>query len=170
MKHNPVETLVGAAVLVIAALFLVTAYQSSGVAQSPGTFYKAAFERVDGLVVGAEVRVSGVKVGTVKTLSIDPKTFQADVLFSVVNTVPLPTDTSAAIVGDGLMGGKYLSLTPGGDEENLKAGDSIMHTQSSVSLESMIGQLIFSNKQSSSPDSQEAHPSPKPAEPTSPHP
>ena len=146
MKNNALETIMGAVVLVVAAFFLTFAYRSSGYHDQGGQLFTARFDRVDGLQVGSDVRVSGVKVGIVKEISVDPKTFLAQVTMSVTNTVLLPKDSSAEIITDGLLGGKYLALVPGGDEVNLKSGDMITHTQSSVSLEAMIGQLIFSNK------------------------
>ncbi len=146
MRHNLIETIMGGVVLLIAGFFLVFAYSSSGYKQRDGHDYFAQFDRVDGLTQGADVKISGVKVGVVRSLTIDPKTFLAKVEFSVTQDVKLPVDSSAEIVSDGLMGGKYIALVPGGDDQDLKPGEQIKHTQSSVSLEGMIGQLIFSNK------------------------
>ena len=146
MKHNFVETIMGSVVVVIAAFFLTYAYKSSGQQTGDVFVYKAQFERIDGLVLGADVKISGVKVGVIKHLSVDPKTFLATVEFSVDETIKLPKDTSAEVIGDGLLGSKFLALVPGGDDEVIASGGFVTHTQSAVSLESMIGQLIFSNK------------------------
>lgn len=146
MKNNAVETLVGAFVLFIAAFFFYYAYENSGSKKNDGVSYHATFDRVDGLVKGSDVRMSGVKIGTIETLTIDPQTYLAKVTFELDKTILLPKDSSAEIVSDGLLGGKYLALVPGGDPENMPAGATIEHTQSSVNLESLIGQLIFSNK------------------------
>lgn len=146
MKHNFVETVMGSVVVIIAAFFMTYAYQSSGQQKGFVSFYNAQFERIDGLVMGADVKISGVKVGTIKDLKVDPKTFLATVTFSVDQTIKIPKDTSAEIVGDGLLGSKFLALVPGGDDETIEENGYISHTQSAVSLESMIGQLIFSNK------------------------
>ncbi len=140
------ETFMGAVVLMIAAFFLVFAYTSSTIKQNGGTPYSAKFARVDGLKIGNDIRMSGVKVGTVHTIRIDPETFLAKVEISVDPQLKLPKDTSAEIATDGLLGGKYLALVPGGDEDFLKSGSEIKYTQSSVSLEAMIGQLIFNSK------------------------
>lgn len=146
MKNNALETMMGAVVLAVAAFFLAFAYRSSGYHDQGGQILTARFDRVDGLQVGSDVRVSGVKVGLIKAIEVDPKTFLAQVTISLTDAIKLPKDSSAEIVTDGLLGGKYMAIVPGGDEKNLKSGDRITHTQSSVSLEAMIGQLIFSNK------------------------
>lgn len=146
MRYNIIETIMGGVVLVIAAFFLTFAYQTSGYKQADALTYHARFDRIDGLVVGAEVKIGGVKVGTIKSLAVNPETYQADVAFSVDQKIKLPKDSSGEIIGDGLMGGKFLALVPGGDDEFLKSGGHLSHTQSAVSLESLIGQLIFSNK------------------------
>lgn len=146
MNRNILETLMGAVVLAVAAFFMIFVYTSSGLEKHNGTLYTASFDRVDGIVIGSDVRMSGVKIGIVTDINIDPKTYLAHMTFSVESHLRLPTDSSAEIVSSGLLGDKYLALIPGGDDENLKDGDAIHHTQSSVSLESMIGQLLFSHK------------------------
>lgn len=146
MKNNLIETIMGAVVLGIAAFFLFFAYSSSGLKNDYKTSYTAKFDRVDGLQVGSDVRLSGVKVGLISEITVDPKTFLARVKFSCLDNIGLPSDSSAEIVSNGLLGDKYLALVPGGDETNLSPGSEITYTQASVSLESMIGQLIFSKK------------------------
>lgn len=148
MRHNVIETIMGGVVLLVAGFFLVFAYNNSGYKEDNGQEFNAHFDRVDGLQVGSDVRLSGVKVGSVHKMTVDPKTFLAKVVLSVQDAIKLPTDSSAEIVTDGLLGGKYIALVPGGEEEVLAPGDEITHTQASVSLEAMIGQLIFSQKPS----------------------
>jgi phospholipid/cholesterol/gamma-HCH transport system substrate-binding protein len=94
--------------------------------------------------MGADVRVSGIKVGKVLEQSLDPETYRAEVRFSVMSDVELPTDSSAAVVSSGLLGGKYLALVPGGDDQLLQEGGEITLTQSSVNIEDLIGKYIFS--------------------------
>ncbi|ARN84562.1 outer membrane lipid asymmetry maintenance protein MlaD [Candidatus Nucleicultrix amoebiphila] len=146
MRTNLIETIMGAVVLAVAVFFLVFAYTSSRVRPNGGNIFHARFDRVDGLKIGSDVRMSGVKVGSVQKVRIDPKNFFALVELSVEPQISLPKDTSAEIVTDGFLGGKYMALVPGGDDENIKPGGDIIYTQSSVSLEAMIGQLIFNNK------------------------
>lgn len=146
MRNNLIETVMGGVVLLIAIFFLTFAYKSSGYKNGEGTPYWAQFDRIDGLFVGSDVRMSGVKVGSVKKVEINPQTYLAVVHFTLESNIALPQDSSAEILSDGLMGNKYLALIPGGDDKNLPSGAEIKHTQSAISLEGMIGQLIFSAK------------------------
>jgi phospholipid/cholesterol/gamma-HCH transport system substrate-binding protein len=161
MGTNVIETITGTIVLIIAGIFMWFAYTGSGLTQPKGYPLFAKFERVDGLNVGSDVKISGVKVGTVSNQYLDPQTFLAKVEFSVDSSVKVPVDSIAEIVSDGLMGGKYLALVPGGSDENIAAGGLVTHTQASVSLESMIGQLIFSKDDKKKEDGKEAPKSPQ---------
>jgi phospholipid/cholesterol/gamma-HCH transport system substrate-binding protein len=98
---------------------------------------------VDGLEPGSDVRVSGIKVGSVLDQTLDPDTYRAEVRFTVRDGVELPADSSASVVSDGLLGGKYLRIVPGGDIDMLSAGDEVMLTQSAISLEDLIGHMVF---------------------------
>jgi phospholipid/cholesterol/gamma-HCH transport system substrate-binding protein len=104
----------------------------------------AEFDRVDGLNAGSDVKIAGVKVGSVVSMRIDPQSFQAQVTMRVQPGLRLPTDTSAEVQSEGLLGGKYISLVPGGSERMLGEGGRITETQGSVSLESLLGRFIFS--------------------------
>jgi phospholipid/cholesterol/gamma-HCH transport system substrate-binding protein len=144
MNRNLLETLLGAVVLLVAVGFLVFAYSASQVSDGDGYELLARFDRVDGLDRGSDVRISGIKVGAVLSQELDPTTFQAEIRFSMRSDVELPSDTTAAVVSDGLLGGKYLALVPGGDDLTLEPGDEVTLTQSSVNLEDLIGHMIFS--------------------------
>ena len=144
MKRNAVETVMGAVVLVVAAVFLFFAYTTSEVRAVSGYELTARFTRVEGLRVGGDVRVSGIKVGTILSQTLDPKTYLAVVRVSIDPSVKLPVDSIATITSSGLLGDKYLALEPGSEDELLKPGASIQHTQPPMSLESIIGQYIFS--------------------------
>jgi phospholipid/cholesterol/gamma-HCH transport system substrate-binding protein len=144
MSRNIVETILGAVVLVVAIGFLLWAYGRSDAGDPGGYALKAKFDRVDGLEIGGDVRISGIKVGRVLAQRLDPQTFRAEVTFSVRNGIEIPADSSAAIVSSGLLGGKYLAVVPGGDEALLADGGEITLTQSSVNLEDLIGRYIFS--------------------------
>ncbi|HET6521930.1 MAG TPA: outer membrane lipid asymmetry maintenance protein MlaD [Geminicoccaceae bacterium] len=143
MSRNLLETVLGALVLLVAAAFLAYAYGRSNVGDPGGYELVARFDRVDGLATGADVRISGIKVGAVLGQRLDPETYRAVVRFSVAPYVELPADSSAAIVSEGLLGGKYISLVPGGDDRMLGSGDEVTLTQSAVVLENLIGQMIF---------------------------
>ncbi len=144
MSRNIVETILGAVVLAVAIGFVAWAYGRSEAGDPGGYTLKAGFDRVDGLEVGGDVRISGIKVGQVLAQSLNPQTFRAEVTFSVRDGIEVPADSSAAIVSSGLLGGKYLSVVPGGDERLLADGGEITLTQSSVNLEDLIGRYIFS--------------------------
>jgi phospholipid/cholesterol/gamma-HCH transport system substrate-binding protein len=143
-RHGVAETLTGAFVLVVALAFLAYAVAHSGRTAGSGYTLLARFDHIDGLAVGADVRIAGVKVGTVTSERIDPKTFVAVVALSLRDEIQLPKDSAASIVSESLLGGKYISLSPGGDETDLKSGQAITITQSSVSLEELLGKFIFS--------------------------
>jgi len=144
MRENLVETLVGAIVLAIAITFLVYGYSVTEGDSDDQLRVSAAFDRVDGLTVGSDVRLSGVKVGTVMSLALDPDTFSAKVSMAVGSAWKLPDDTSAKITSEGLLGGNYISLVPGGSDLSLEEGGEILYTQGSVDLISLISQAMFS--------------------------
>jgi phospholipid/cholesterol/gamma-HCH transport system substrate-binding protein len=146
MRDNMIEAIMGTLVLIIASFFLVFAYTSSKGGVYTGYPLMANFDRIDGLTVGNDVRISGVKVGSIMSIGIDSKTFLAKVTLSVRNGLALPIDTAAEITSESLMGGKYMALVPGGDTQTLKPGEDITYTQSAVSLESLLGKYLFSGK------------------------
>ena len=142
-RHSAIEIATGAAVLLVAGGFLVYAIANTGQHIGAGYTLHAQFDHADGLGSGADVRIAGVKVGSVDAIRLNTKTYQADVAFSVQRDVALTTDSSATISTDGLLGGKYLALATGGDEAMLKPGATITITQGSVNLEALLGKYIF---------------------------
>lgn len=143
-RHSIAEVLTGAVVLLLAAGFLGYAVANSGRSTLSGYTLFARFEHIDGLAPGADVRLAGVKVGSVNEQRIDPQSYQAVVGLSVRNDIKLPKDSAAIITSESLLGGKYVSLQPGGDETMLQPGGNITITQSSISLEELLGKFIFS--------------------------
>jgi len=144
MQSNLVETLIGTIVVAVAALFLFYGYTSSGMRGSAGYKVVAEFSGVGGLANGSDVRLSGIKVGTVVSQRLNAETYQAVVTLDLARDVKIPDDTSAKIASDGLLGGSYVSLTPGGSPDYLTDGGEIMFTQGAVDLMSLIGQAVFS--------------------------
>jgi phospholipid/cholesterol/gamma-HCH transport system substrate-binding protein len=143
MKRNPIETVLGAVVLLVAGMFLYLAYSTAQVATTSGYSVSASFLKVGGLQVGSEVRISGIAVGTVAKQSLDTDTFEARVEMVIDPDVSLPDDTIAAIVGDGLLGGKYVDLRPGSSSELLKDSGEIKRSEDFQSLEDLVGEIIF---------------------------
>ena len=153
MRKNLIETVMGAVVLIVAAFFIVFAYNKADLGEVDGYQISAKFDRVDGILAGSVVRMSGIKIGTVVSSSLDPQTYFANVVMSIRPDIRIPEDTSVAVSSEGLLGGTFLSLSPGGSDEMLQAGDEITMTQGSVDLMGLLGQMIFSqNKQSDRKD------------------
>lgn len=144
MARNPIETLMGAVVIAVAVFFLIFAYTTADIGTVEGYRVSAKFDRIDGIGEGSDVRMSGVKIGTVTGQTLDPQTYLAVVTMSIDPAIALPRDTSASINAEGLLGQKYLALSPGGEEEMIPHGGEIETTQGSVDLMSLIGRLILS--------------------------
>ncbi|SER57530.1 phospholipid/cholesterol/gamma-HCH transport system substrate-binding protein [Tranquillimonas rosea] len=137
MSESKAEAAVGAVVLLAAAGFLFYGGQATGFdigARAPTYDLTASFRSVEGISVGTDVRLGGVKVGTVTDLELNPQTFRADATFTVDDALALPEDTAVIVASEGLLGGNYLELLPGGSPFNIEPGAEIEDTQSSVSL------------------------------------
>jgi phospholipid/cholesterol/gamma-HCH transport system substrate-binding protein len=145
---NMTETLVGAAILAVAAGFLVYAANVSakGSSFSGGYTVSAEFENATGVAVGTDVRLAGIKVGTVTGQSLNPENYQARIDMMLSPVVALSDDTSAKISSEGLLGGSFVALEPGGSETKLASGGVIVNTQSAVDLWTLISQAMFSKK------------------------
>ena len=143
MNRNIVETIVGALVLVVAGLFVFYAFAKSDRAGPDGVEITARFGRIDGLKRGADVTLSGVKVGTVTGFDLDRKTYQAVVRMAISSNVSLPVDTHAKIVSESLLGGMVVVLEPGGDAKMLPPGGEIEMTQGAIPLSELIAKFMF---------------------------
>jgi len=144
MSRNAVETVMGAVVLVVAAVFLFFAYTTTKVTAASGNVYTAQFSRVDGIRDGTDVRINGIKVGQVVSQVLDPKTFYAVVKLSVASDIKLSKDSIVSIKMSGLLGDKFVDIEPGNEDDAIPPGGTIEHTQAPFDLENAIGQLIFS--------------------------
>lgn len=142
-KRNAVELLAGAAVLLVTGGFLFYAAANTGRSVGGGTKLQARFENIGAIGSGADVRIGGVKVGSVTGTAIDPQTFQAIVSFTVQGDLKLPMDSSATISSGGLLGGGFVSVTPGGADGMLGDGGTVTITQSATNLEDLLGKFIF---------------------------
>ncbi|MEJ2564428.1 MAG: outer membrane lipid asymmetry maintenance protein MlaD [Gammaproteobacteria bacterium] len=147
MKQTTVEILVGLFVVAgLAALFMLAMKVSNITTLTDENGYEvtAYFDNVGGLKVRSQVTASGVTVGRVAAIRYDDKMFEALVTLKLDRNFHLPVDSSASIFTSGLLGEQYVSLEPGGSEENLKQGDRIKLTQSALILEQVIGRVLFS--------------------------
>lgn len=164
MGRSVFETILGAVVLAVAALFLGFAYTSSDLRVVKGYTVAANFPMVDGLKEGIDVKINGVKVGSVTGMNLitepGPTQYLVKVLFTVDPRVRLPSDTVAMVASETLLGGKYLSLEPGVDEEMVKTdgNGAITRTQAPMRLDDLIGQAIYGSKKSEAPHAPEAPP------------
>lgn len=136
MSENATEVIVGGAVLATALGFFLYAGQLTGYSGGNNLTnqFNASFRSIEGVSVGTDVRMAGVKVGTVTNLTLNPLTFRADTEFTVAKSIELPDDTAIIVSSEGLLGGNFVELLPGGSPFNLEPGDEIEDTQSSVSL------------------------------------
>lgn len=142
-SNSAVETLIGAVVIAIAVAFLVFAYSSTGAGMISGYEVQAKFNRADGVNVGTDVRLSGIKVGTVSRMSLDPTTYNAVLTLALENSVKLPDDSSVRITSDGLLGNQYVSIEPGGSQMPIAAGGEIENTQGTVDLIGLVSKAMF---------------------------
>ncbi|AFB31350.1 MULTISPECIES: outer membrane lipid asymmetry maintenance protein MlaD [spotted fever group] len=145
MQQNIIETIIGFVVLIIALLFLIFAYKTgSSITSSKGYQVTAHFQSAEGIVVGSDVMISGIKIGSVKKITLDPNSFYASVYLNINDEVKIPKDSKAQVVTSGLLGGKYISIVPGNDDDNLAANEEIKYTQSTINIESLINKIISS--------------------------
>ncbi len=148
MAENPTEVLVGGAVLAGAIGFLVyaggiTGFDAAGTSDHQ---YSASFRSIEGVSIGTDVRLGGVKIGTVTELTLNPNTFRAEAEFMIKSNLLLPDDTAAVVSSEGLLGGNFVELLPGGSLENLEPGSEIEDTQSSVGLIELLLKFVSGNR------------------------
>ena len=142
-KDNIVEALVGLLVVLVAIGFVSFAYNRTQAGSGNGGYVlKARFPNVAGVSAGTDVRVAGIKVGTVTKQSLDPTSYQAMVEFGIDKALKLPIDSSASVTTEGLLGGTYVALTPGGDSVMLKPGEVITETSGATDLMSLVGSFV----------------------------
>lgn len=148
MRRNIIETIMGGIVILVAVFFVVFAFNSSGVGTVDGYRVTAEFDDATGIASGTDVRLAGVKIGTVVEQSLNAETYFAQIVLEIDDDIKLPVGTSARIISDGLLGGNFVSLTPGGDDENIPAGGEIEYTQGAINVVDLLGRFVFSAAES----------------------
>ena len=171
-NNNTVETLIGAVVVIVAVGFLIFAYSSSSAGGFSSYPLEARFSSADGITAGTDVRLHGIKIGSVSSVDLDPKTYLAVVHVNIRSQVPIPDDSAIKVTSSGLLGNSYLSIQPGGSLKNLASGGQIINTQGSVDIMGLIGRAIYGNTSSASapPASSASPPPPAKASASSPPP
>lgn len=149
MSESSTEVLTGAAVLAAAVGFVLYAGQSAGLS-GPARSYElsASFRSVEGVTVGTDVRLAGVKIGTVTDLELNPQTFFADAVIAIDDAVVLPEDSAILVSSEGLLGGAFIEVIPGGSLDNLGPGDEIEDTQGAVSVVNLLMKFVAGDSES----------------------
>ena len=159
MAENVTEVLAGAAVLAVAVGFAAWAGLGTAVGPAPGSYpLKASFRSVDGISIGTDVRLAGVKIGTVTGLSLNPQTYYADATVSVKDGIEVPDDSAILISSEGLLGGNFVEIQPGGSSTMLESGAEIEDTQGAVGLIQLLMKFVSGDKGDSSSSSEPAAP------------
>ena len=156
VREHLIEAGVGLLVVLAAIGFvLFAAGRTGGAGGGDSIKVKALFPAANGISVGTDVRVAGLKVGSVAEQKLEPQSYQAEVTLALDRTVPIPSDSSAAITSESLLGGSFVALIPGGSQTPLKEGDTILETQGSVDMMSLVGSVINrSNNDAPAPPSE----------------
>ncbi|MDG2186912.1 MAG: outer membrane lipid asymmetry maintenance protein MlaD [Hyphomicrobiales bacterium] len=148
MKNNLFESLIGLLVILVAIIFFYYAYNSSGQKNNSNAYeINASFTQVSGLVTGADVRLSGIKIGSVTEQKLDAEIYDAIVTMQIDNDIKIPSDSSAKISSEGLLGGYFIMIEPGGSETMLQVGETIELTQGSIDLIGLLGNAVFGSMQ-----------------------
>ena len=142
-SYNKTEVMVGGVVLAAAIAFATYASQSTGLTRSASGYeLNASFRSAEGITVGTDVRLAGVKVGTVTDLVLNPETYRAETTFSVLRGIEVPDDSAVVVSSEGLLGGNFVEIMPGGSPIFLEPGEEIYDTQGAVSLISLLVKFV----------------------------
>lgn len=144
MSRSVIETVLGGFVLIGAAIFLIFSYSKGDAGTVSGYKISANFSKIGGLAAGDPVQISGVKIGQVASVELDPKTYLAKVTMEIGSNVKVPDDSAATISSQSLLGGMTMGIEPGGSETMLTSGGEIQYTQAPQNLEELLGKFIFS--------------------------
>ena len=142
MSNHTGEAVVGGVVIAAAVGFLFYASQFAGMGGSSSYPLTASFRSAEGISLGTDVRLAGVKIGTVTDMQLNPQTFRAETTIQVQNGIDLPDDSAITVASEGLLGGNYMEIVPGASPDNFAAGDEIEDTQSAISLVSLMMKFV----------------------------
>jgi phospholipid/cholesterol/gamma-HCH transport system substrate-binding protein len=145
MQRNMLEIIMGAVVLAAAAGFIALAYEAANLKSSSGYQITAEFGSSGALMIGDDVRISGIKVGQIVGQKLDPVTYVARISMSIDPAIKIPSDSSARITAASLLGGNFLELMPGSALQMLENGAVIYDTRDPVSLTDLLGKAVFSS-------------------------
>ena len=144
MRSNTFETFIGAIVIILAVSFLFYSFSITDNNSECTYQIKATFNRIDGIQIGSDVRLSGIKIGSVAKSSLNQTTYEADLVLVIDDSIYIPDDSSAKITMDGLLGSNYISIEPGGSDIYLTENDYLLYTQGSIDLIGLVGEALFS--------------------------
>lgn len=143
MSENKAEVALGALVLAVAIGFILYLSHATGMRFGGETYQiNAGFRSAEGISVGTDVRLAGVKVGTVQALRLNPETYRAEAVLAIKNDVLVPDDSALTIASEGLLGGHFVELVPGASFDYLADGGEVVDTQGSVSLVTLLMKFV----------------------------
>ena len=147
MKNNPLETAIGALVVMAAVGFLYYASNIVGISGPSDTYdVKASFRSAEGIALGTEVRMAGVKIGSVTAMELSPITFRAELKVAIKKSVEIPDDSAIAVTSEGLLGGNFIEIIPGASEFSVENGGEIEDTQGSISFITLLMKFVSGNE------------------------
>ena len=143
MKNNPLETAIGALVVMAAVGFLYYASNVVGISGTSDTYdVNASFRSAEGIALGTDVRMAGVKIGSVTGMKLSPTTFRAELIVAIKNIVEIPDDSAIAVTSEGLLGGNFIEIIPGASEFPVENGGEIEDTQGSISFITLLMKFV----------------------------
>ena len=143
MKRNPVEGVLGFFVLIFCGLFLYTAFHRIDLGKPEGYLLHASFNKIGGLEMGADVRINGIKVGSVTRIHLNPQTFMAEIEMTIKEGIYLPQDSVIAVADSGMLGTKYIRVDPGKQKRTIEHNGVVKNTKDYRSLEENVSEFIF---------------------------
>ena len=147
MSENRLEIAVGGVVLALAVGFAAFLAHSTGLSGSSSSYpISASFRSAEGISVGTDIRLAGVKIGTISDLKLNSETYRAESILSVRKDGRIPDDSALTVASEGLLGGSFIEVIPGASLDYLEAGDEIIDTQGSVSLIQLLLKFVSSGQ------------------------